>query len=184
MRTRSRNINLPAARRADRDRYTIEAKLDLPPGQSPRGRQLEARLRQATCALLAERFQLALRHDSEVMPAFALVQAKGGARLQPAKSEAPGGTSYGRGTASLRNGSLTDFAGVLADAVGRPVIDKTDIQGSFDIKLTWVPDDAPPEVTGPTLYSAIQEHLGLKLEAAHLPIPILVIERAEKPSEN
>ncbi len=169
---------------ADRDRYTIEAKLDLPSGQSPRGRQLAAWLKQATGALLAERFQLALRHDSEVMAAFALVQVKGGARLQPAKSGSPGGTSSGRGMASVRNGSLSDFASILADAVGRPVVDKTDIQGGFDIKLTWLPDDAPPDVVGPTLYSAIQEHLGLKLEAAHLPIPILVIERAAKPSEN
>ena len=51
-------------------------------------------------------------------------------------------------------------------------------------KLTWVPDNSPPEMVGPSLYSAIQEQLGLKIEAAHLPIPILVIERVEKPSEN
>jgi uncharacterized protein (TIGR03435 family) len=169
---------------ADRDRYTIEAKLDLPAGQSPRGKQLAALLSQATRALLAERFQLALRPDSEVMPALALVQAKGGAKLKPARSGSPGGTSYGRGKASILNGSLADLASVLADAVGRPVVDKSGIQGGFEIKLTWLPDDAPPETVGPTLYSALQEQLGLKLEGARLPISILVIEHAEKPAAN
>jgi uncharacterized protein (TIGR03435 family) len=168
---------------ADRDQYSIDATLDLPADQ-PRGKQLSAWLRQATRALLAERFHLELRHDSKVMPGFALLQAKGGAKLQRAKSGSPGGTSNGRGMVQVSNGSLADFSGVLADAVGRPVVDKVGIQGGFDIKLTWVPDNSPLEIVGPSLYSAIQEQLGLKIEALHLPIPILVIERVEKPSEN
>lgn len=169
---------------ADSDRYSIEAKLDLPAEQSTRGKQLADWLSQATRTLLADRFHLVLRHESKVMPAFALVQTKGGAKLQPAKSGSPGGTSNGRGMVQVNNGSLADFASVLADAVGRPVVDRAGIQGGFDIKLTWVPDNSSPEIVGPTLYSAIQEQLGLKLVAAHLPIPILIIERVEKPSEN
>jgi len=86
---------------------------------------------------------------------------------------------------------------MLSRMFRRNVVDKTGLKGKFDIALEWTPDetlgrqappDAPPppisDGTGPSIFTAIQEQLGLKLEAQKGPVEILVIERAEKPSEN
>ena len=86
---------------------------------------------------------------------------------------------------------------MLSRMFRRSVVDKTGLTGKFDITLEWTPDEAPgvqapsgappPPVsdgTGPSIFTAIQEQLGLKLESQKGPVEILVIERAEKPSEN
>jgi uncharacterized protein (TIGR03435 family) len=90
------------------------------------------------------------------------------------------------------------FAKQLASQLGRSVVDRTGLTGDFDFALTWTPDagqsmgpkegtvDSPPpaDASGPTIFTALREQLGLKLEAQKGPVEILVIDRAEKASEN
>lgn len=86
---------------------------------------------------------------------------------------------------------------MLSSTLGRAVIDKTGLTGNFDIRMDWTPDETqafqfPPDapkpalsdLAGPSLFSAIQEQLGLKLESSRGPVDVLIIDRAEKPSEN
>ena len=79
----------------------------------------------------------------------------------------------------------------LAAALGQPVVDETQDMRSFDFVLQWIPDEVMSKASagsdaanGPSLFTAVQEQLGLKLEARKVPVDVLVIDRAELPSEN
>jgi uncharacterized protein (TIGR03435 family) len=76
----------------------------------------------------------------------------------------------------------------LANATGRQVTNRTGIEGWFDIKLDWTPDDAPAEAAAaaqyPPLFGALEEQLGLKLEKAQGPVEVFIVDRAERPAEN
>jgi uncharacterized protein (TIGR03435 family) len=74
---------------------------------------------------------------------------------------------------------------MLSRVLARTVLDKTGLTTNFDIDLRWTPDETPSsDAAGPSLFTALQEQLGLKLESQKGPVEILIIERAEKPSEN
>jgi uncharacterized protein (TIGR03435 family) len=80
-----------------------------------------------------------------------------------------------------------DLEDMLRFATGRTVIDKTGITTRYDFELRWTPDNTPadsPEASAPSIFTALQEQLGLKLEPATAPLDILVIDSAERPSEN
>jgi uncharacterized protein (TIGR03435 family) len=82
---------------------------------------------------------------------------------------------------------MEQLANHLSHSVERPVLDKTGLRGSYDFTLSWTPDyggPPAPDSNGVGLFTAIQEQLGLKLEPQKAPIQILVIDHAEKPSEN
>lgn len=107
---------------------------------------------------------------------------------------APGSTSFsisgGRGgvrTTSSRGVTTANLATSLSSIVGRPVLDKTGLTGKYDYKLEYAPDDSQPDAdapAGPSIFTAVQEQLGLKLEASKGPVEILVIEHIQKPSGN
>jgi uncharacterized protein (TIGR03435 family) len=89
--------------------------------------------------------------------------------------------------------SLTDFARNLGGFAGRPVVDRTGLKGGYDFELLWTPDEAPPvgvtlpawyDPNGPSLVTAVQEQLGLKMEATTGPVDVLVIDSAERPTED
>ena len=89
--------------------------------------------------------------------------------------------------------AILDFARNLAGFAGRPILDRTGLTGAYDFELTWTPDEAPPagitlpawyDPNGPSLQTAVQEQLGLKLDAATGPVEVLVIDGAEKPIED
>lgn len=166
------------------------------------GEQMRERLR----ALLAERFQLTIHRETKEQSVYALVVAKGGPKLQ--QSEAKEGTGprgmmrMGRGEFSGQGVALQMLTQSLSSQLGRPVIDQTGLKGNFDFKLEWTPDpgqsgggpfggapppgaDAPPppDPNGPSVFTAVQEQLGLRLESQKGPVEMLVIDRVEKPSE-
>jgi uncharacterized protein (TIGR03435 family) len=97
---------------------------------------------------------------------------------------------------TVRNATLSEFASLMQRYVrlDRPIVDRTGIVGKYDYELNWTPDFSqfdgnPPgparnDENAPSLYTAIQEQLGLKLEAAKEPTDVLVIDRVERPSEN
>jgi uncharacterized protein (TIGR03435 family) len=181
----------------DSERYDVLAK----PEESASGNPAMALTRQRTQALLADRFQLTLRKDFKILPIFELVVAKGGPKnLQPpAKEGEPDLITNGHHVA-CRNASMEFFAKVfLTGQTGRPVVDKTGVDGSFDFAMDWTPDEAPParaaadgnderaaptEFSGPTFFTALGQQLGLKLEAAKGPVQVFVVDHAEKASEN
>jgi uncharacterized protein (TIGR03435 family) len=140
-------------------------------------------------ALLADRFKLVTHFETRQLPVYELVVAKGVPNLGEAKLD---GTwiSHGRDHLEVQGGnSTTLLAEELAKEVGRPVIDKTGVQGRYDLKIRWTPDGVTSAGTSaadapPTIFTAIEEQLGLKLKPGKGPVQVLVIDHAEMPSEN
>ena len=106
--------------------------------------------------------------------------------------------STGQRTLNASQASVSSLAGLLADVLGRPVEERTGLTGIFDFSMEWTPDpstdsamgkgrnqEAPDYAqTGPSIFTAIQESLGLRLESGKTSVEVIVIDRAEKPSAN
>ena len=145
--------------------------------------------RQMLQALLADRFQLKVHTEMREMPIYALVVAKGGAKLstQGTSGATVPGLSSGRGRIAVQaaNDALAILAYELSWRLGRPVIDRTGLQGKYNLTLEWAEDGGTSAGTvGPSLFTAIQEQLGLRLESTRGPVQVLIIDHAERPSEN
>jgi len=138
-------------------------------------------------SLLADRFKLRVHNETREGPVYDLVIAKDGFKLKEApESERPGGYSWGNGMIQVRKGSIESLVFTLSDSLtDRPVIDKTGLTGNYDIDLHWMPDDqqGTPDA-GPSLFTALQEQLGLKLVPAKGPIETFVVDHVERPSAN
>jgi uncharacterized protein (TIGR03435 family) len=165
------------------DGYDIEAKTS----QSVSGDELMLMLR----ALLTDRFQLTLRNDQKVQQVYELALDKAGAKLRANKD---GGELTlrpdGKGQFIATNVTMAYLCWTLGrfpDA-GRPVVDKTGLKGGYDFELQYTPVFRAPDGgaadTGPSLFTALREQLGLKLESAKDPIDFYTIEHAERPSGN
>lgn len=131
-------------------------------------------------ALLADRFELALHRETRETAVYALVVAKNGPKLHRSAPDAQYSMRVGLTGMSATNMSLHDFAETLSGYARHNVIDKTGLRGDFDFKFDWSPQD--PE--SPSIFTALQEQLGLRLESEKGPVEFLVIDHAEKPSEN
>jgi uncharacterized protein (TIGR03435 family) len=152
--------------------------------------------------LLAERFQLKLHREPREMPALALTVVKGGSKLQPPVEEAnlPADVPksrinfYGRGHMQGHFATLGNLSRSLAgepEIAGRPVVDKTGLTGLYDFTLHWASFDPGPAAAptdpgeqGPSLFTALEEQLGLKLKSEKEQIEVIVVDSVEKPSEN
>jgi uncharacterized protein (TIGR03435 family) len=147
-----------------------------------------AEIRKMVQSLLAERFELKVHRDTKEEKVYLLEPAKTGLALKP--STAPK-TTMQMGTGHLMMAKVTTpvIAAMLASVLGRPVIDKLGIPGEFDFTLDS-PDvnmgrpGAQEEAPGPSLFTALQEQLGLKLEPSKGPVEILVVDHVAKPVEN
>jgi bla regulator protein blaR1 len=165
-------------------------------------------------ALLEDRFKLKVHRETREAPVYALTVAKGGPKLKPSKdgtctprdpSNPPQDPTSTCGTPifgskgpnmtwDVRRWSIGEFFTFIGGLLDRPVINKTGIMGNFDFHLEFVPDDATPGVFlpalsldptgGTSIFTAVQEQLGLKLESAKGPREYLVIDHVERPSEN
>lgn len=175
--------------------FNIDAEADPAADQQMRnlssdaGRKVKEQMVQT---LLVNRFQLVTHYETREMPVYALVVAKGGARLGEIQDIKSGGTIINSWRNHLEvqgSNSLQLLAQILADDLGRPVIDQTGIVGRYHLTLQWTPDDAAAAApTGsnapPFIFTALQEQLGLKLEPAKGPVRVLVIDHVEMPSAN
>lgn len=164
----------------------------------PNRKQLEGMFQK----LLADRFQLKFHKEKKELSVYAITVAKTGSKLTKSEADPNGlpGLGFGRlGNLFARNANMSDFAGVMQSIVlDRPVVDQTGLTGKYDFTLNWKPDEfqfrsigsaAPPQPTEtadalPDLYTAIQQQLGLKIEAAKVAVDVFVIDKVEKPSEN
>jgi uncharacterized protein (TIGR03435 family) len=194
-------------------RFDINAKPEKPPAEG----QIPLMLQK----LLQDRFQLVIRHETREMPIYAivlarkdgklgpmLIESKDGAcvkydddhpppRSEPGKPPVMGCGSFMMGRNQVRGiASEVKSLELLSRMLGRTVIDKTGLKGTYDIHVEWTPDENPagqspagadrsavPE-GGPSIFTALQEQLGLKLESQKGPVELLMIEKAEKPTEN
>lgn len=187
----------------DSETYKIEAKIDqetvaalskLPRDQS--GEQRRAMVQE----LLAERFNLKLTHSTKELPIYALMVAKNGPKLSRSAStdSAHGGLSNHNGEVTVKATTMSGFAEWLSKIVGRKVVDKTGLEERYDFAMKYddrrqalvatLPADgasaAAFDSSGPSIFTALQEQLGLKLDSQKGPVETLVIESVEKPSEN
>jgi uncharacterized protein (TIGR03435 family) len=147
-------------------------------------------------SLLAERFHLKCHTVMKELPVYNLVVAKGGVKFQEttaAEDKRGSMSSSGDGHATSMKATgipMENAAKYLSSELGRTVVDKTGLAGSYDLKLTFAPDARAGETpqtdanAGATLFTALQEQLGLKLESAKGPVEVLVIDSIDKPGEN
>lgn len=183
----------------DSAKFNVEAKapsssIEIPPG--PEG---AVQLRLMLQSLLAERFKLVVHRETRQQQVYDLVIDKGGTKMKD--SNVAPGQQQGIGG---RPGEITGTAApvpllvnFLSQQLGRSVIDKTSLTGKYDFTLKWMPDPgtaagpragddvAPPvDTSGPSIFTAVQTDLGLKLQSAKGPVEMLVIDSAEKPDAN
>lgn len=133
-------------------------------------------------SLLKDRFKLTTHRESKQLPVYDLVVAKGGPKFKAESSES-GITSNTNGThwhVSAKV-SMRSFANFLSEELDRPVIDKTGLAGSYDFTIDWAADNAvATNDAGPSIFTAVQEQLGLRLESAKGPVEIIVVDHAER----
>jgi uncharacterized protein (TIGR03435 family) len=134
--------------------------------------------------LITERFQMATHREMKEMPVYELVVGKAGSKLKPVE--------YGRGSTSMSPGKLVaqgvplrNLTEQLSRLLNRPVLDKTGLTGAFDFSLEFAPEGKGSDAAGdlpvsPSVFTAVQEQLGLKLEPRKAPVEILVVDRAER----
>jgi uncharacterized protein (TIGR03435 family) len=187
----------------DTERYDIDARAAAPDASAPsdpaKTGQDRRKILESLRSLLADRFQLMLHSESREQPVYELAVNKGGPKLQ--ESTEPRGLirKMGRGTLKGQAVGLEMLALNLSNELGRRVIDKTGLGGKYDFELKWEPSqaaaqlDAPPhtaepalpaEPDGPSIFTALQEQLGLRLEPAKGSVEVLVIDGAQRPSKN
>ena len=140
-------------------------------------------------ALLADRFQLTIHRDTREVPMYALVVNKNGPKLQESSvADEPKGQISGESTGShmeVSQGTMAQLALRLSgNGAGRPVMDKTGLTAKYTYKMNWVNGTPGPDSEWPSLFVALQEQLGLKLEPTRGPSEIIIIDHAEKPSAN
>ena len=186
-------------------RFDISAKSDDNPAPSQQS---------LLQALLKDRFQLVVHNETREMPVLALVVARSDGRLGPQLTKSsfdcaaymagahpppqPGkapncGTNIGLGVLHGKAIPLSTLATSLAPFAGRFTIDKTDLAGGYDVELKWTPDNIPanlppgfepPDPLGPSIFTALQDQLGLKLVTDKARVPVLVVDRLELPTAN
>jgi uncharacterized protein (TIGR03435 family) len=152
-------------------------------------------VREMLQTLLADRFQIQLHREMKELPVYELVVGKRGPKLKESPAES---ISSNRQTSSKQaiqmiavHETLAHLANMIAIYAGRPVIDKTGLTKTYDFALDWIQegphDNARPDASdpaGPSIFTALEEQLGLKLEPQKKPTEMLIIDRAERPSEN
>jgi uncharacterized protein (TIGR03435 family) len=150
-------------------------------------------------SLLMDRFSLRMRREMKEVSAYALVVGEHGSRMRQSEQQLPWSLTRARGKEQNRgniglliyeNESMSDFAFTLSSllAVGRPVVDETGLSGAYDFEVSYTPADLPEdhhsEPSAPSIFTALQEQLGLKLEPRRAKLQFLTIEHFENPREN
>jgi uncharacterized protein (TIGR03435 family) len=178
----------------DTERYDIDATAANPFARDEYRTMLQA--------LLTDRFGLVIHRETHDKPGYVLVVARNGPKLPPPvddRSVLFSRTPTGDTTLKAPNVSMKRFAEALSTTLQAAVVDQTGIEGQFDVSMQWTPDPAslprlksgepaPPPPTdaipGPSIFTALQEKLGLKLESKKVPVEVIFIDRANRPSEN
>jgi uncharacterized protein (TIGR03435 family) len=179
------------------ERWDIEAKTDEVEGRLPAA-QFDVLLR----SLIEDRFQLKSHRATRKLPVYALVTKKSLKLMpHPVDQGTRPSVNFGRGSATFTNSSIAGLVGQLTLYLDGPVLDRTGLKGVYDFKLHWTPAPneggseamglppraelpQPDDSSVPSIFTALQEQLGLKLKSTKGPVDMLVIDHVEKPSEN
>ncbi len=162
-------------------------------------------------ALLAQRFQLKIHRESKELSVYNLSVAKGGAKLKDNGGKTadpnmrPGMMRISPGMLTGSQQGIPFLVQALSQILGRTILDQTGLTGRYDFELKWTPDQStgglfgrgplgppppgiepppPPDPNGPNIFTAVQEQLGLKLDSGKGPVEIIVIDSAQKPTED
>ena len=162
----------------DSQQYSIDAKVEGDKQLS--NEEMKPLLR----SMLEERLHLQSHRETRSGPGYALVSSKSGPKLSPSKDEAAPHGQFLPGHLQAWHISVQNFAAFLSKPVGRPVVDKTGIEGAYDFDLRFAPANDPGSNL-PDIFTAVQEQFGLKLESQKVPVDFLVIEHVDRiPTEN
>lgn len=171
------------------DKWDIEARSD------DTGNHTLGETRRMLQNMLADRFALGVHRETEQRPAYVLTVSKGGSKLK-ASDQGPTNIRVSGNSISLDRGDLSRMTQLLSSALGRPVVDQTGLSGLYDMHLQW--DDAPipnggviglgapaaPDTNHGSIFTAIEEQLGLRLVSKRAPIEMLIIDEIKPPSAN
>jgi uncharacterized protein (TIGR03435 family) len=184
--------------------YDIEAKVDNADAATLKNLS-EDQYKHMFQLFLEDHFHLKVHWETKELPVLTLVVAKGGPRLQSAK---PGDTypngikgpdgkpaghagmmMWGRGRLTGQGIPIASLLPPLTQQLGRIVQDKTGLTGTYDIELHWTEDAAPDsgaasDASEPSIFTAIEEQLGLKFQSQKAPVQVLLIDHVDQPSEN
>jgi bla regulator protein blaR1 len=184
------------------ERYDIAAKLDKSAADQLQELSREQRIvenKRMLQGLLADRFKLALHHETRELPIYALVVAENGPKVEETTTAASNttntsppiptgfpivkghGIGVGDGRLTARGATISFLADILSrqSGVSRTVVDETKLTGNYDFTLAWSPDG-----NGDSILAAVQDQLGLELEPKTAPLEVLVVDHAEQPSKN
>jgi uncharacterized protein (TIGR03435 family) len=189
----------------DSDRFDISARVSSSDGLAP-PKLTKAQRNQMLQSLLADRFQLVIHNQTHDALIYELTVTKSGPKFH---ATTPGDTFVagvkgldgqtrigdpmmtGPGQITGQAVTLASIIDMLSQTLQRPIVDKTGLTGKYDIALHWTPDNmaaaatsASSNANGPTLFTALQEQLGLKLDSTKGPVKTVVIDHIELPSEN
>jgi len=184
----------------------------IPPAAGPPDPTVVPPLMLMLQSLIEDRFQLKIHRETKELPVYELVVARSGPKIKASEDQSPlsgappqrggpiprGSMRMGRGDLEATGVPVSNFILGLSQQLGRPVIDKTGLKGLYDIKLQWTPEFGqgpvvpggpepprpPADAPGPSIFTAVQEQLGLRLESTKGPVDVLVIDSVQKPSEN
>jgi bla regulator protein blaR1 len=167
----------------DSDRYDVEAKAAA--NTNPSREDVLSMVQ----SLLTDRFKLRIHRETKEETQFVLQVARTGLKIKPAADPA-GGVRGGANGRIIGKRTMPQLAQLLSGIVGRRVDDETGLTGIYEFTLEFLPEStgfdapAPANPNAPSLFTALQEQLGLRLESRRGPVEVLVIDSAEKPSDN
>jgi uncharacterized protein (TIGR03435 family) len=173
---------------ASSDRFDVLAKMDTETSdafhslsKNDGGEHWRLLMRQ----ILEDRFAMRVHIEKRELPVYELVIAKHGPKLKKSVPGESGPTEMSPGKLSAHAYPVSGLAMSLSGVVGRVIIDKTGLTGQYDFDLAWARRDDPDSgESGPSVFTALQEQLGLRLEPAKAPLDVVVIDHIERPSEN
>ena len=177
------------------ERFDIDAKIDEALGPNPKPGEMLPYVQ----SLLEKRFQLKFHREAKEMQVYALVVAKGGPKMKESDPAERGPSiRMGMGQLTMAKVDMDQFVKELSRQVGRPVLNETGLTAQYTMDLTFSPEggggpggDGPPGERGPapgsdgpTVFTAVQEQLGLKLESRKAPVQMFIVDKIERPEEN
>jgi uncharacterized protein (TIGR03435 family) len=172
---------------AKTEKFNIDAKVDYADVEAYKALTIDQK-RLMVQAVLADRFKLKTHPETREQPIYSLTIAKGGPKLKESHPAAgapssPGMKESSNGHLVGENVLISELVSELTQTVDRTVEDRTGLAGRYDFRLDWAPDDDSNNLK-PSLFTAIQEQLGLKLDPTKAPVKCLVVDHLEQPSEN
>jgi uncharacterized protein (TIGR03435 family) len=168
----------PLAIQAKMDADTVAALAELSPAD--RSKQMQLMMQ----PILIDRFALKFHHENKELSIYELRVANGGVKLAKASPDEGGHGVYSSGKIDAQGVSIENLAANLSFIAGRTVRDKTGLTGTYDLTLEYAPEGADSSDPRPSLFTALEEQLGLKLVPSKGPGDVIVVDHVERPSEN